>query len=142
MKQEKLVRDKIFDFSQEKQDGRTFRIADSSEMSHLLAKKLQEESLEVEAEICAPRQNRERLIEELADLHEVWQTLLEWEGITMGELFEAQAAKTIRKGRFRERLVLCQADQMVCPVHGYVGVTEADEVGKRHCLKCTGEATQ
>jgi predicted house-cleaning noncanonical NTP pyrophosphatase (MazG superfamily) len=98
---EKLVRDKIIDFSRAKQDGRRFRVALDSEMSGLLARKLVEEALEV-----GEASNRSHMIEELADVTEVLDAIRQNAGISAQEVLDAQRQKAEKKGAFRLKVVL------------------------------------
>lgn len=101
---EKLVRDRIPEFSADKSDGRKFRVADPSEMPHLLIHKLCEEIGEVSVEIA--RKDKDKLTEELADVLEVVSTIREHFGISMDELDRARADKYKKKGAFYSRVVL------------------------------------
>lgn len=66
-----------------------------------LRKKLMEESREV-----YHAKTRDELIEELADVVEVFQALKREEGIKDDEIREARRYKAKQKGRFQKRLIL------------------------------------
>lgn len=104
---EKLVRDKIQEFSEEAKDGRKFRVASRQEMGELLGFKLREEAHEAASEIqFASYDNTERLTEELADVLEVVDAILDRFAITKQSILVARNRKRAIKGAFSKGLVL------------------------------------
>lgn len=95
---EKLVRDKISKFSEEKQDGRKFRQISNAEQLHFLAAKLREESLEVTDAMY--NGTALQLTEELADVLEVIETICLWRGIRWDSVQLTQNFKREKKGGF------------------------------------------
>ena len=104
---EKLVRDKISEFSRLADDGRRFRTAEASEMPYFLAKKVIEEAQEVAEELYVePVPNYLRVLEELADLQEAMNAVMQYFGMTPEGLKETMRQKAETKGTFSRRIVL------------------------------------
>ena len=110
MKNEKLVRDKIQEFSVAKGDGSRFRIAHSTEMASFLAKKLQEEAQEAAVELIkfedSGRLDFKDLVNELADQLEVMDEIRSKYNLTWYDLFRAKTIKATKKGAFKNGLIL------------------------------------
>lgn len=104
---EKLVRDKIIEFSLAADDGRRFRKAERIEMPALLALKIREEAHEISEELqFATVDNVDRLIEELADEEEVREAIMDHYHITKQRVMMARSKKRLLKGAFAARIVL------------------------------------
>lgn len=113
---EKLVRDRIEEFSLARKDERVFRTATPEELPRLFAEKLVEEALEVgmELEELASqipdtdryREVRTRLVLELADLKEVIREIQVRCGISPPETEAMRKIKYKRKGGFERGSVL------------------------------------
>lgn len=82
------------------------------EYPFFLGLKLIEESKEVVAELKPSNEpiNRVRLIEELADVREVYETLIKMYDIDIEEIKDIQNAKRILKGGFKEGYILDDLD--------------------------------
>ena len=81
MAEEKLVRDKISEFSAEKKDGRKFRQASLEEKLYFLGEKIIEEAFEVK--LAMYQSTTEHITEELGDVLEVIDAICSWRGITV-----------------------------------------------------------
>ncbi|OBB19699.1 hypothetical protein A5761_00700 [Mycolicibacterium setense] len=92
----KLVRDLIPDLIRESGRMVEVRRLVGNELAHALADKLREEAQEA-AEVV---NDRDRLIDELADVTEVLSALLKCHGIKEQEIADATAAKTRQRGGF------------------------------------------
>lgn len=103
---EKLVRDRIKEFSRAAKDGRVFRKAKKREMPVLLAHKLIEEAHEVAEELYASKPSTRRIVEELADLSEVMRAVMDHYRIDPKTIWVAKFRKAYKKGVFRNRVVL------------------------------------
>ena len=103
---EKLVRDRIIEFSRIAGDGREFRYATPEQIPVLFAKKLLEEAIEVAQELSQPTISITALMDELADLTEVIEEIMEGYNIGVEALLHVRNAKADRKGRFKDGLVL------------------------------------
>jgi len=103
---EKLVRNKIADFSHEKKDGRVFRVATPEELPGLLASKLIEECGEVIEELKKEVIDRARLSEELADCCEVIHEIGELINLYPVDLRTVMFEKCMEKGSFSQHVVL------------------------------------
>lgn len=102
---EKLVRDKIIEFSRAASDGREFRVASEDEILALFAKKILEEAHEVAQELKQNPINVAALAQELGDLTEVLQEVLARLGL-VDTVEQARAEKRAIKGGFKNGLVL------------------------------------
>ena len=103
---EKLVRDKIIEFSQLAQDGRKFRIAVPQEIPMLLAKKLVEEAHEVGDELVNVVPSNTHIIEELGDIYEVLGAIERHFNLKRESIVQAMVEKAERKGTFHSNFVL------------------------------------
>jgi predicted house-cleaning noncanonical NTP pyrophosphatase (MazG superfamily) len=119
MAREKLVRDKIEQFSIDKQDGRRFRRAEDGEIAELLWRKVIEESQEVclevqraERKFQADRESGEffiapaSLLEEIADLKEALKSLEKRYGVQGAQVEAVRRRKVLQKGSFDQGWVL------------------------------------
>lgn len=107
MKEEKLVRDFIPAISARQKDGRKFRIAQYEEVPLFLSAKLVEEAIEVAVEINkAGYKDKTLLIEELADLSEVIESIKMQFDIGSEEIYRARTVKNGIKGSFSELVIL------------------------------------
>jgi predicted house-cleaning noncanonical NTP pyrophosphatase (MazG superfamily) len=98
VKVEKLIRDKIPELAAARGEALNTRVADEREMVGLLTNKLLEEVLEFQ---------KTPTIEELADVYEVFYTLLSTFGDgDMDKVDRAADDKAERCGRFEDRIVL------------------------------------
>lgn len=105
----KLVRDKIPDIM--KIDGCTnigIKRLDDVDYRKALALKLEEESAEISIELR--NNNREKIIEELADVEEVIAAIKVCVEIKDSEIAQMRDKKNQQKGSFLERLWLVYAD--------------------------------
>jgi len=102
----KLVRDKIPQVIKQKGAQPTVRIMEREEFVHELKTKLVEEAQEV-----VSAGNREKLIDELADVREVLNALYAAEEITDAEVEQARLAKLEARGGFQERIMLEKVDE-------------------------------
>jgi len=103
----KLVRDNIPDEIHARGARCTYRLLDQHEFVIALCNKLKEEAAEVD-EARYPFRH-ERMLEELADLQTVLDTLLYTMGFTSLELNAAVNKKMREKGRFTNRVFLEQS---------------------------------
>jgi predicted house-cleaning noncanonical NTP pyrophosphatase (MazG superfamily) len=97
----KLVRDKIPKVI--KKEGKTSktRILNEDEYNKELFKKLIEEAVEL-----SQARNDQEIIEELADIYEVIETILFNKNIDIREIQKQRIKKNIAKGTFEERIFL------------------------------------
>ena len=105
MAREKLVRDRIKEFSEASKDGRLFRMATGEEMSVLLVWKLLEECQELTEELLAET-TREHLLEEMADVVEVIHGICNFLNFSPEEVEKLRKRKKEAKGGFEKGLVL------------------------------------
>lgn len=84
-------------------EGGHVRVADSHEMTRLLARKLVEEAEEIVA--CIDRDHLAGAVEELGDLTEVIRALRGQLAIRKDDIRAARRMKRTREGDFSERLV-------------------------------------
>jgi len=101
---EKLVRNKVIEFSNDKKDNRIFRTIPVAEQLHFLSQKIQEEALEVQDAMY--NGTAEQLTEELADVLEVLETICLWRGIRWDSVQLAQNFKREKKGGFDKFVVM------------------------------------
>lgn len=99
----KLVRDRIPEIIKENGKRATIRILDDTEYGDQLLKKLSEEVEEYQ---------RDRNIEELADILEVVRVLAELHGRSPGDLERLRAEKAARSGGFEKRVFLLDVREM------------------------------
>lgn len=97
----KLVRDKIPDFSKEKDDDREFAVVKDKHLIKCLRLKLLEEAEEV-----LEASDRENLIEELADVFEVLKELMIREDISREDVRVIQCIKVFNKGGFKKGIIM------------------------------------
>lgn len=93
----KLVRDKIPRLMLDEGIEPNVRILSTDELGRALRAKLVEEALEV-----AECNTREALLEELADLWEVWYTTVKHHGWLAKDVYEKARDKGMDKGRFAQ----------------------------------------
>lgn len=96
--QNKLWRDKSVDLVIEHGSIVAWRKLEDEEFDQRLREKLLEEAKEV-----AEAKTKEELIEELADVLEILDTLIDLKGIEKTEVLKAQRAKIIARGGFKGR---------------------------------------
>jgi predicted house-cleaning noncanonical NTP pyrophosphatase (MazG superfamily) len=96
----KLVRDQIPNIIRAAGSEPTLRVLDEGEFHAALIDKLNEECAELEAA------DPSKLLEEAADVLEVLLALLGLQGLALGDLTDAAAAKRQERGAFTERLWL------------------------------------
>jgi predicted house-cleaning noncanonical NTP pyrophosphatase (MazG superfamily) len=102
---EKLVRDRIPDLSKAEGEIRNFRQPkDGNELISFLISKLREETEELIVEIKS--RNREKTIEELADVHTVLMTIMLHFKLTEDELFDRIESKREQKGGFLKSVIM------------------------------------
>ena len=99
-KYNKLVRDKIPEIIESNGEKPITRILDSTEYNEELIKKLNEEYQEV---VNADEDN---VIEELADMLEVMESIAELHNRTLDDILEAKEKKKIKRGGFSKKLYL------------------------------------
>jgi predicted house-cleaning noncanonical NTP pyrophosphatase (MazG superfamily) len=117
-KQNKLWRDKLIEIMENECGSRIhWRYLNDVEFNEKLREKLLEEAQEV---ITA--QNRNALIEELADLFEVVDTLSSTNGISKDEIIAAQTKKREERGGFASKRFVETAEH---PVNSF---------GEKYCL--------
>lgn len=104
MIKEKLVRDKISEFSDVKKDGRKFRKISVAERLHFLSEKILEEAKEVQDAMF--NGTHEQVCEELGDVLDVVEAIMEWRGIPHDELETTQFKKKQKKGGFETFTVM------------------------------------
>ncbi len=101
---EKLVRDLIPKFSEEKKDGGVFRHPSGGlEVRQFLGLKLLEEAMEAIAEVDPPLNelpNRLKITEELGDLIDVIEAVANAAQIPMSDIHKRRALKAQHKGGF------------------------------------------
>ena len=93
-----LVRDKMVEKMESEGILVDYKELNSEDYEKVLRKKVVEKAQEVAAE-----KNREKLIYELADLLEVFQTLANIFGITASEILDARKKKREKSGCFEKR---------------------------------------
>ncbi|KAA9021139.1 nucleoside triphosphate pyrophosphohydrolase [Niallia endozanthoxylica] len=81
------------------------RILDHQEFIFELKRKAYEELDEY-----AQAKNQKEIIEELADLVEVIQSMAEYHGVTMQEVEKVRKQKAKSKGRFKDRVFLVEVE--------------------------------
>jgi predicted house-cleaning noncanonical NTP pyrophosphatase (MazG superfamily) len=108
MPQAKLVRDKIPQIMRTKGIEPEVRVLGDIEFGEYALAKLVEESQEAAAARYA---HHERLVEELADVAEVFDAICGHFSITPAELLAAREKKRREKGGFERRLLLIPARQ-------------------------------
>jgi predicted house-cleaning noncanonical NTP pyrophosphatase (MazG superfamily) len=101
MEYNKLVRDKIPQIIKDKGVTATIHIASKKEYEEKLREKLLEETKEYLEEPCA---------EELADILEVVYALASLLGLESSELEEIRRDKELKRGGFKERIILERTD--------------------------------
>src|SRR5687768_9172679 len=95
----KLIRDKIPEVIERDGKKYTTHVADNAEYLAALKQKLVEEAHEaVEAA------NQQELINELADIHEVIESIMTAENISLSRLNALRAEKSRERGGFKKRL--------------------------------------
>ena len=99
-KYNKLVRDKIPEIIESNGEKPIIRILDNTEYNEELIKKLNEEYHEV---IEADEND---IIEELADMLEVMESIAELHNKTLEDILDAKEKKKIKRGGFSKRLYL------------------------------------
>lgn len=102
--QHKLWRDNVVKMIQAQGSVLVMRTLNDTEFDEQLRLKLQEECLEVKA-----ARNKQELIEELADVMEVIDTICALHRISRKQLDEAQIAKRAEKGGFDNRIFVVKA---------------------------------
>ena len=98
---QKLVRDKIPEIIEKEHWYVDFYVADDKEYRKFLFEKLLEESDEV-----YDTQTKQELIEEIADLFEVVETILKNENIGLDEVKKVQEEKRKLKWWFKKKFIL------------------------------------
>jgi len=106
MKNEKLVRDRIPEFSEAARDGRVFRHATEVEMPVLLARKLIEEAREASDELVVDVPNLVKVIEEIGDVLDVVDAISQHFRILPEAILAARRQKSEKKGTFDSWIVL------------------------------------
>lgn len=101
----KLIRDQIPQLI--RQSGSNFAIATYSESAYILA--LKEKLIEESQEIVNAQDDE--LISELADLLEVFESLLEAKGISKEAVVQEQELRREKRGGFRDRIKLLWTDK-------------------------------
>ncbi len=98
----KLVRDRIPEIVRE-HDGieAEIRVLDNTEFESYLRQKVIEEAHELDQ-----AESDDHLVEEIADVQELLDTLCVLKGITNDQLHEVQAAKRDKRGGFDQRLLM------------------------------------
>ncbi|MDR7856651.1 nucleoside triphosphate pyrophosphohydrolase [Tissierella sp.] len=99
IKYNKLIRDRIPEIIEASGKKAVVEKVEGEELLNLLNMKLFEELNEY-------KQSGE--VEELADLVEVVQAILEYKGISLEEFNEIREKKNIKRGRFKEGLLLVE----------------------------------
>ena len=97
----KLIRDNIPEIIKEGNKSCVVEVLDESRFIVELNKKLLEESIEL-----SEASNRDEIINELADIQELIDTIKEKNGILDEEVMEKQVKKAQTNGRFEKRLYL------------------------------------
>ncbi|MEW2415336.1 nucleoside triphosphate pyrophosphohydrolase [Streptomyces sp. NPDC046866] len=97
----KLIRDRIPEIAAARGQQLDIRVAGSAEAAELLVDKLEEEALEV-----AAADDRDNLLDELADVLEVLHALTRICGWSIDDLEQARRRKHTERGGFDRRLVL------------------------------------
>lgn len=98
----KLIRDKIPEIIIKNNETPITRILDDREYLTELAAKIHEEADEVEEVIF----EKEKLIEELADIKEILDTILNFYHVSNDELIKIQTTKREKRGGFSKKLYL------------------------------------
>lgn len=102
----KLVRDKVPDIIRAKGDIPNTREMDKDEYRRELLYKLIEEAEEVRRAAGYDSKNDAIMLEQLADVHEVLETILREFNIPLDELKETQDAKRENDGALEKRIFL------------------------------------
>ncbi len=97
MRYDKLVRDGIPDIIREKGDSCLFHVASELEYAGKLYEKLREESEEL---------IEGRNVQEIADVLEVIDAIMSFEGISAGEVEAAKSKRREERGAFEKRIIL------------------------------------
>lgn len=97
----KLVRDKIPDIIKNNNEEPIIRILDDEEYKKELSKKLIEEANEV-----VNAKTKEELVQELADLYEVIDTIAKINNIKINTIREQQRKNNKKNGKFNKRIYL------------------------------------
>jgi predicted house-cleaning noncanonical NTP pyrophosphatase (MazG superfamily) len=98
----KLIRDRIPEIIVANgQNASIQTITDDDELLAYLLKKIREEAQEV-----ASSQTDSNLVEEIADLREVIDTILALRGISIAEVDAVQSEKRTKRGGFEKRLIM------------------------------------
>lgn len=82
-------------------ENSTTTARDDREFELLLRQKLMEEAAEISAAT-----SDEEFLSECGDLLEVFETLIQLKGLTLGQVVDAQVANFRRKGGFENRVIL------------------------------------
>ncbi len=159
MAREKLVRDKIEQFSIDQQDGRRFRRAEDGEIAELLWRKVIEESQEVclevqraERKFQADRESGEffiapaSLLEEIADLKEALKSVEKRYGVQGAQVEAVRRRKVLQKGGFDSGLVLDLGSQegsaAFAEIYRVCGCKDWGKIGEGRamvqCSECQG----
>ena len=117
-RQNKLWRDKLIEIMEQNYGSRIhWRLLDDAEFDREIRAKLKEEADEV-----ATANNHKALVEELADLYEVIDTLSALHGVTKDQIIAAQTKKREARGGFISRKFVEVAEH---PVGSF---------GEKYCL--------
>lgn len=100
----KLVRDKIPQIIEEVKGKKIeTRIIEGEEYKAYLLKKFQEESAEL-----AETKDKEHLAEEIADILELIDSLLEFDGLKLEDIKKIQKEKAEKRGGFKEGILMLE----------------------------------
>lgn len=97
----KLVRDNIIDLIKIEGKECSFKYLNSNDFNYALKEKLIEESVEV-----SKTSNLKELKEELADVMEVFETIINFYQIELTDLIQIKENKCKTKGGFKKRIFL------------------------------------
>lgn len=103
MKHNKLVRDKIPDIIRKNGERPIVKTLTATAYKKELKRKLQEECVEV-----AGAKTRERLIDELADVHEVLRALYTAHGLSPTDITKEAGQKRKKRGAFAKKIFLIE----------------------------------
>lgn len=102
----KLVRDWVPDKIVKDGKVAVCKSIDDHNIGPFIFNKIREEVAELQYECCGPELNKEKMLEEFADVYEILGKLAELYGITTEMIFEARYKKIMSHGKFKHNIIL------------------------------------